>query len=71
MARAADALQQDREASRRADVADNIDVADVDAELQRGGRDDHGILTGLELFLDFETGFARQTAVMGADLALP
>jgi hypothetical protein len=37
---AADALQQRRDAARRADLADEIDVADVDAELERRGRDE-------------------------------
>ena len=39
VARAADALQQRRERARRAEVADQVDVADVDAELERRGRD--------------------------------
>ena len=34
----ADALQEGRDRARRADLADEIDVADVDAELERGGR---------------------------------
>ena len=38
---AADALQQPRGALRRAHVDDEIDVAPVDAEIERGGRD-HG-----------------------------
>ena len=40
VAGAADALQQGRDRARRAEVADQIDVADVDAELERRGRDD-------------------------------
>jgi hypothetical protein len=34
VARTADALQERRDAMRRADLADEIDMADVDAELQ-------------------------------------
>ena len=40
VAGAADALQQRGERARRAEVADEVDVADVDAELERRGRDD-------------------------------
>ena len=39
VAGAADALQERGDAVRRADLADEIDVADVDAELERRGRD--------------------------------
>ncbi len=38
---AADALQQPRRALRRADIDDEVDVAPVDAEVERGGAD-HG-----------------------------
>ena len=37
VAGAADALQEGRDAARRADLADEVDAADVDAQLQRGG----------------------------------
>ena len=40
MARAADALEQRRDQPRRAHLADEVDVADVDAELERGGGDE-------------------------------
>ena len=39
MARAADPLQEAADRARRADLADEVDVADVDAELERGGGD--------------------------------
>jgi hypothetical protein len=39
-ARIADALQERRDAVRRSDLADEIDVADVDAELERRGGDE-------------------------------
>ena len=41
VAGAADALEQLRDRPRRAEVADEVDVADVDAELERRGRDHH------------------------------
>ena len=64
VAGAADALEQRRERARRAEVADEIDVADVDAELERGGRDDDRDLAGLELLLGVEPDPAREAAVM-------
>ena len=70
MARAADPLQQNREISRRADMTNHIDMADVDAELQRRRRDNDRKFAGFEFFFDFEPSFARKTAVMGADFAL-
>ena len=39
VAGAADALQEGRDRARRADLADQIDIADIDAELERRGRD--------------------------------
>ena len=63
-------LQQNGKIARRTDVTDNVDMTDVDAELQRSRRDDDRVLTGFEFFFDFEAGFARQTAVMRADLVL-
>ena len=43
---AADALQQPRGALRRADIDDEIDVAPVDAEIERGGADDRAQAAG-------------------------
>ena len=40
VARAADALQRDRDRARRAELHDEVDRADVDAEFERRGRDD-------------------------------
>ena len=39
VAGAADPLQEAGDRARRAELADEVDVADVDAELERGGRD--------------------------------
>ena len=49
----ADPLQCDRDRSRRADLADEIDRADVDAELERRRGDDGLELAGLELLFGF------------------
>ena len=67
VAGAADALQQRRERARRAEVADEIDVADVDAELERGGRDDHRHRARLEPLLGGEAQLARHAAVVRGD----
>ena len=68
--RAPDPLQQRGDGARRPDVADQLDVADVDAQLQRRGGHHHRHLRGLELLLGFEPGLARQAAVVRQHLAL-
>jgi len=70
MSRAAHPLEQHGEISRRADVADRVDVADIDAQLQRRGGHHDGKLTAFQFFFDFETGLARETAVVRADFPL-
>ena len=46
VAGAADALHGHRNRSRRSNLTDEIDRADVDAELERRRRDDHAQLAG-------------------------
>ena len=70
MAGAADALQEGRDRARRAELADEVDVADVDAELERGGGDQRLQLAGLEPLLGVEALLLGQAAVMGGDLVL-
>ena len=48
VAGAADALQERRDAVRRSNLADEIDVADVDAELERRRRDERAQLPVLQ-----------------------
>ena len=67
VAGAADALQPGRDARRRLDEDDEVDGAHVDAELERGGRDDRRDPAGLEVLLDLEPLLARDRAVVGAD----
>ena len=67
MAGAADALQQRGDAVRRADLADEIDVADVDAELERRRGDERLQLPGLQPRLGVEPLLLRQAAVMRGD----
>jgi hypothetical protein len=64
MAGASDALQRNGDRSRRADLADEIDRADVDAELERCRRHHRLELSRLELLLRGQPQLARQAAVM-------
>ena len=64
VARAADALQRDRDRARRAELHDEIDRADVDAELERGGRDDRAQLAVLRRVSASKRSLARQAAVV-------
>ena len=70
VAGAADALEEGRDAAGRADLADEVDAADVDAELEGGGGDEGLQLAGLEALLDAQTALAREAAVVAADVLL-
>ena len=48
VARSADALQERGDPMRRSDLADQIDVADVDAQLERRGRDERAQRAALQ-----------------------
>ena len=61
---AADALDQRREGARRADVAHQVDRADVDAELERRRRHHERDLARLEPLLRLEPRAARHAAVV-------
>ena len=65
VARSADALQRDGDRSRRADLADEIDRADVDAELERRRGDNRLQLSAFEPLFGREPQLAREAAVMG------
>src|SRR5690606_1383585 len=60
----ADALQERGDRPRRADLADEVDVADVDAELERGRRDDGLELPRLQALLGGQAVLLREAAVM-------
>ncbi len=64
---ATDPLQQARHAFRRADLDDLIDAAPVDAEVERGGRDDRAQLPGGHRRLDAAALLDLQTAVVQPD----
>ena len=70
VARATDALEQRRDRARRAELDHEIDGADIDSELERGGRDRALDLTVLELLLGREAQRARHRAVMRDDVLL-
>ena len=69
VARAADALQPLRHALGRLELHDQVDVADVDAELERAGADQGREFAGLQVRLHLAPGFFRHAAVVGADRA--
>ena len=67
-----DPLQERRDRARRAELADQVDLADVDAELERGGRHQRLELAVLEPLLGVEALLLGQAAVvcghvLGAD----
>ena len=64
MARAADALEESCDRARRAELADQIDVADIDAELERGGGHHGGECAGFQPLLRVEPLFLGEAAVM-------
>ena len=67
---APDALQEGGDGMRAAQLADQIDVADVDAQFQRGGCDQCAQLAGLQALLRLQPLFFGQAAVVGADIFL-
>jgi hypothetical protein len=65
--RAADALEERRDAVRRPDLTHEIDVADVDAELEGGGRDERFEAPLLQALFGIQAAFLREAAVVRAD----
>ncbi len=65
MAGAPDPLQQAGDRPRRTQLADEIDIADVDAELERCGRDQGAKLAEFQTLLGGEAMLLRHAAVMG------
>ena len=71
VAGAADALEQRRDAAGGADLTDEIDGADVNAELQGGGGDEGAQVAGLEALFDVEAALPGDAAVVARDSLLP
>ena len=67
---ASHALQEGVDGSRRADLAHEIDIADVDAELERGRRHQRLQLAALQALLRVQAPILRKTAVMRGDMLL-
>ncbi|MCY1272858.1 hypothetical protein D9M70_214520 [compost metagenome] len=65
VAGAADPLQEGGDAAWRTELADQLHVTDVDAQLQRGGGHQHLELATLEALLGVQAQFPRQAAVVG------
>ena len=68
MAGAADPLQQARDIARRTDLADQIDVADIDAQFQRRGGDQHLQIAVFEPLLGGQPVLFGHAAVVGRDM---
>jgi hypothetical protein len=67
MAGASDALQERGDAMRRGDLADQIDVTDIDAQLQRGGGHQRFQLPVLQARLGVEALLLGEAAVVRSD----
>ncbi len=67
---ASHALQEGAYRAGGADLADQIDVADVDAELEGGGRHQRLQLPALQALLGLEPPVSGETAVMRGDIDL-
>ena len=70
VAGAADALQEDGDAARRADLADQVNAADVDAEFERSRGHQRFELAVLELLFHVQAAFAGEAAVVAGDAFL-
>jgi hypothetical protein len=67
MSRAPDTLQQARDRARRAELAHQVDVANIDAQLERSGRDQRFQRTGFQPLFGVEPLLLGETAVMRGD----
>ena len=70
MSRPSDALEERRDAVRRSDLADEVDVTDVDAELQRCRRHERFQPAALQPDFGVEAILFREAAVMRSDRVL-
>ena len=64
---ASDTLQSNCDRPRGLDLADQIDEANIDSELQRGGRDQDFDFAIFQPVLGFQSNFARQTSMVRGD----
>ena len=61
---APDALQEGGDRAGRFDLADQVDIADVDAQLQRGGGNQHLQLAVLQALFGVQAQFLGQAAMV-------
>ena len=66
----ADALQERSDRSRRADLAHEVDVSDVDSQFERRRRDDGLQFAVLKSLFGLKPRFAREAAVVARDMTL-
>ena len=67
---ATDALEEGADGARRGDLADEVDGADVDAQLQGGGRDERAQVAALEPLLHLQAAVLGERAVVAGDVLL-
>ena len=67
VAGASDALQSGCDRARRADLANQINRADIDTKLERSGRNESSNFSGFQLIFRGEAELAREAAVMRGD----
>src|SRR5947209_11669010 len=68
MIRSAHALQETCDRSRRAELANKVDVAYIDTELERCRGDKRAQFAGFQTLLGCQPLFARQAAMMRRDV---
>ena len=68
VSRPPDALQESRDRARRSELADQVDLADVDAQLERSRRHERFQFAVLEPLFGIETLLLGQAAVVGGHL---
>ena len=67
---AAHALQEGSDAAWRSELADQVDITDIDAQLKRGGRHQHLQLAGLQPLLGIQSQLLGKRPVVGCDVLL-
>ena len=67
VAGAADTLQANGNRTRRTDLANQIDTADIDSEFERSGGHQRANFSGFQFSFGGEPQLARETAVMRGD----
>src|SRR5262249_45336107 len=69
--RAANALQSAGNGARRANLANQVDAADINSQFERSSCDERTDFSRLQFFFGSEAQLARQAAVMGSNSIFP